>query len=150
MSKYVKNFAGKFLFEIFFMKNKIASIMLYITSAGVIIFGLVYLFTPEIMPYHERYLGITHEELSPKIAALFLYMLKGAASMALSIGITLFMLVRWYFCKGDKFISVIIFVMMILALLPLLFITLSIGLYTPWWLVSIIIIMVITAIIINR
>ncbi len=132
------------------MKNKIASIMLYITSAGVIIFGLVYLFTPEIMPYHERYLGVTHEKLPLKIAALFLYMLKGAGSMALSIGITLFMLVRWYFCKGDKFISVIIFVMMILALLPLLFITLSIGLYTPWWLVSIIIIMVITAIIINR
>ncbi len=132
------------------MKNKIASIMLYITSAGVIIFGLVYLFTPEIMPYHERYLAITHEELPPNIAALFLYMLKGAGSMALAIGISLFMMVRWYFSKGDKFISVIILIMMLVSLIPLLFITLSIGLYTPWWLVSIIIILVVTAIIINR
>ncbi|MEQ8223817.1 MAG: hypothetical protein ABRQ37_15995 [Candidatus Eremiobacterota bacterium] len=132
------------------MNKKIASLMLYITSAGVIIFGLVYLFTPEIMPYHERYLGITHECLPPKIATLFLYMLKGAGSMALSIGITLFMMVKWYFCKGDKFISVIILIMMLLVLLPLLFITLSIGFYTPWWLVSLIIIFVVTAIIINR
>lgn len=132
------------------MNKKIASIMLYITSAGIIIFGLVYLFTPEIMPYHERYLAITHEGLPPKIAALFLYMLKGAGSMALSIGITLFMMVRWYFSKGDKFISVIILIMMLVALLPLLFITLSIGFYTPWWLVSLIIILVVTAIIINR
>jgi len=132
------------------MNKKIASIILYIVSAGVIIFGLVYLFTPEIMPYHERYLAITHEALPPKIAALFLYMLKGAGGMALSIGVTLFMMVNRYFSKGDKFISVIILVMMFIALCPLLVITLFIGLYTPWWLVSVIIILVITAIIINR
>ena len=132
------------------MNKKIASIMLYITSIGVIIFGLVYLFTPEIMPYHERYLGIAHEELPPKVAGLFIYMLKGAGGMALSIGVTLFMMVKWYFCKGDKFISVIILIMMLIALVPLLFVTVSIGFYTPWWLVSIIIILVVTAIIINK
>jgi hypothetical protein len=127
-------------------KLRIACIMLYITSIGVIIFGLVYLSSSKIMPYHERYLGITHEELPPKVAWLFLYMLKGAGGMALSIGVTLFMMVRRYFSKGDKFISIIILIMMLIALVPLLFITISIGLYTPWWLVSIIIILVVTAI----
>ena len=40
-------------------------------SVVVIFFGVLYLFTPlKIMPYHEIYLGMLHEQLQPKIAVL--------------------------------------------------------------------------------
>ena len=47
---------------------KVATIMLYVFAAFLILFGLVYLLSPRIMPYHERFLGKTFEELDPKTA----------------------------------------------------------------------------------
>ena len=47
---------------------KVAAIMLYVFAAYLILFGLVYLLSPRIMPYHERFLGKTFEELDPKTA----------------------------------------------------------------------------------
>ena len=49
---------------------KVAAIMLYVFAAYLILFGLVYLIWPRIMPYHERFLGKTFEELDPKMALL--------------------------------------------------------------------------------
>ena len=131
-------------------KLKVASIILYIVSAGAIIFGFIYLFSPTIMPYHERFLRKSHEQLEPKVAKLFLALLKVAGSTFLSIGISLIMLVKGYFSKGDKFAWWIILVMMIISLVPLLYITLSIGLYTPWWIVATMLILLIIAMLISR
>lgn len=129
---------------------KTASLLLYIIATIAIIFGLIYLFTPKIMPYHEKVIGMKHNELDPKIAKLFLSMLKGAGGAILSIGISLIMIVRGPFSRGDIWAWKIVMVMTMTALLPLLFVTLSLGLHTPWWLVFIMIILTIIALFISK
>lgn len=131
-------------------KLKVASVMLYVVSAGALFWGLVYLFTPTIMPYHERFLGMAHEQLEPKVALLFLALIRVAGAAFLSIGIALVMLVTGPFSRGDKWTWWIILVMALLTLIPLLFITLNIGLYTPWWAVGVMIILVIAAMVISK
>jgi hypothetical protein len=129
-------------------KVQIASIILYIISFITVIFGIVYIFTPKLMPYHERFIGLSFEQLDPKVGKLFLYILKGAGSCMLAIGISTALIVKYYL--KDKPARWIILIMFSLTLFPLQFITLSIGLYTPWWLVTILIVMFITAMILLR
>lgn len=131
-------------------KLKFASVLLYVVSGVAILFGLVYSFTPKIMPYHERFLGMTHEQLNPKVAELLLFILKGAGAAAISIGVSLAMLVKGPLSKGDTWAWWIILVMTMISLVPLLLITLNMGLYTPWWVVGGMIILVITALAISK
>lgn len=128
----------------------IPSIMLYIVSAITVLFGLVYLFTPKLMPYHEKFLGIPQKNLDPSVLKLFLFFLKGAGAAFLSVGITLFMLVKGPFCRGDIWARRIIPVMTLVTLIPLLFITIKIGLYTPWWIIAIMILLVICSMYISK
>jgi len=134
------------------MKKKliISSIMLYIVSIITVLFGLVYLFTPKLMPYHEKFLGIPQENLDPSMLKLFLFFLKGAGAAFLSLGITLFVLVKGPFGRGDVWARRIIPVMTLVALIPLLFITIKIGLYTPWWIIFLMILLVICSMYISK
>jgi hypothetical protein len=129
---------------------KAASIMLYVVSGVAILFGLVYSFTPKIMSYHERFLGMTHDQLEPKVAELLLFILKGAGAAGISIGLSLAMLVKGPLSKGDAWAWWIILVMALMSLVPLLLITLNMGLYTPWWVVGGMIMLVITALAISK
>jgi hypothetical protein len=129
---------------------KSASIMLYVVSGVAILFGLVYSFTPKIMSYHERFLGMTHDQLEPKVAELLLFILKGAGAAGISIGLSLAMLVKGPLSKGDAWAWWIILVMALMSLVPLLLITLNMGLYTPWWVVGGMIMLVITALAISK
>ncbi len=126
---------------------KIASILLYLVSALAILVGIVYLGSSRIMPYHERYLGMTHEQLAPKVGALLLILIKGAGVASLSSGITLALLVKGPFNKGDIWAWWIILALTLLSLVPVMLLSISMGLYTPWWLAAIMIIMVIVAMI---
>jgi hypothetical protein len=131
-------------------KIKTASILLYIIAFLTVCFGLLYLFTPKIMPYHERFLGMTHEQLEPRVASLFLFMLKGAGGAFLSLGITLFMVVKFPFSRGEQWAWWTIFLMLFLSMVPMLFITITIGLYTPWWLLAIMNILFFVAMIVSK
>ena len=82
---------------------KLATIMLYVFAAFLILFGLVYLLSPRIMPYHERFLGKTFEELDPKTAYLSLASLKVVGALALSMGIGFVMMIRFQFSRGDRY-----------------------------------------------
>ena len=81
---------------------KVAAIMLYVFAAYIILFGLVYLIWPRIMPYHERFLVKTFEELDPKTATLSLAVLKVVGSLALSMGIGFAMMIRFQFSRGEE------------------------------------------------
>ena len=124
-------------------KRRIASIMLYVVAGVALLFGLLYSFSPTILPYHERALGMTHEQLQPEVAALFLTLMR-------VIGVALVLLVKGPFSKGDRWAWWIILFMGLICLVPLLFITLNVGLYSPWWVVAILIILEIVALIISR
>ena len=106
---------------------KVATIMLYVFAAYIILFGLVYLISPRIMPYHERFLGKTFEELDPKTAMLSLASLKVVGSLALSMGIGFVMMIRFQFSRGDRYAWWIILVMSLLALVPITVISFFIG-----------------------
>jgi hypothetical protein len=113
---------------------KVAAIMLYFFAAYLILFGLVYLLTPRIMPYHERFLGKTFEQLDPKTAYLSLASLKVVGSLALCIGIGFIMIIRLQFSQGDRYAWWIILVMSLVALVPIAFITFSVGgVHSPGW-----------------
>ncbi|MCD6280014.1 MAG: hypothetical protein J7J85_00215 [Deltaproteobacteria bacterium] len=129
---------------------RVASILLYIISGVAILYGFVYMFTPRIMPYHERFLGVTQDKLDPKVIFLILTLLKGAGAASIAMGVGIAMLVKGPFSKGDNWVRWTIFIMLILALVPVMIITLNIGMYTPWWLICVMITMVLIAMIISR
>ena len=124
---------------------KVATIMLYVFAAYLILFGLVYLLTPRIMPYHERFLGKTFEELDSKTATLSVASLKVVGSLALSMGIGFIMMISLQFSRGNRHAWWIILVMSLVALVPITFITFSIGgVHSPGW--SIVISMVVMSV----
>jgi lysylphosphatidylglycerol synthetase-like protein (DUF2156 family) len=129
---------------------KIACILLYVFAFGTLLFGVLYLFKPTIMPYHEKFLGMTHQQLEPKVAFLFLGLMKVIGGLELALGVGLVMLVKGRFSKGDNLIWWTILVMCAVGLIPSLYVTLSIGLYTPWWSVAIMMILVAVALIISK
>ena len=129
---------------------RVASVLLYIISGVAILYGFVYMFTPRIMPYHERFLGVTQDKLDPKVLFLILSLLKGAGAASIAMGVGIAMLVKGPFSKGDNWVRWTIFVMLILALVPVMIIALYIGMYTPWWLIGVMIIMALIAMIISR
>jgi ABC-type Fe3+ transport system permease subunit len=130
---------------------KVATIMLYVFAAFLILFGLVYLLSPRIMPYHERFLGKTFEELEPKTATLSLASLKVVGALALSMGIGFVMMIRFQFSRGDRYAWWIILVMSLLALVPITFITFFIGgVHSPGWSIVISILVMSVAMAISR
>jgi ABC-type Fe3+ transport system permease subunit len=130
---------------------KVATIMLYVFAAYLILFGLVYLLSPRIMPYHERFLGKTFEELDSKTATLSVASLKVVGSLALSIGIGFIMMIRLQFSRGDRHAWWIILVMSLVALVPITFITFSIGgVHSPGWSIVISIVLMSVAMAISK
>ena len=113
---------------------KVATIMLYVFAAFLILFGLVYLLSPRIMPYHEKFLGKTFEELDPKTASLSLATMKVVGALALSMGIGFVMMIRFQFSRRDRYAWWIILVMSLLALVPIAVISFFIGgVHSPGW-----------------
>jgi len=131
-------------------KRRIASIILYVVAGVALLFGFLYSFSPTLMPYHERALGMAHEQLKPEVAALFLTLMRVIGTNFLSIGVALILLVKGPFSKGDRWAWWIILFLGLICLVPLLFITLKVGLHSPWWVVAILIILEIVALAISR
>ena len=131
-------------------KLRIAATLLYVVSVSLVAAGVVYLLSPTIMPYHEVFLGKTHQQLDPRVAELFLFMIKGARSIFLSVGVGLAILVWYSFSAGSKWAWWTVFVMGFGSLGPMLFITLSIGKHTPWWAVGTMLILMIASLAVSR
>ena len=131
-------------------KLRVASVMLYVVSGVAILSGIKYIISSRIMPYHETFLGMTHEQLDPKVAEFILLQLKGAGAACLSIAVALALLVKGPFSKGDIRAWWIILLMPLLSLVPLMFISLKIGISGPWWVIGIAVILVIVAAAISK
>ncbi len=129
---------------------KIAAIILYVFAAYIILFGVYYLLTSRIMPYHERFLGKTFEQLDPKTAALSLATMKVVGALALSMGIGFVMMIRLYFSKGDPYARWVILVMSLVALVPITVIAFSVGgVHSPGWGLAISILVMLSAMIVS-
>ncbi len=124
---------------------KIASILYLIVSGVSILYGMIYLFSPRILPFHEQFLGLSFEQLQPTVAALMLRFMRDLGGTLIALGIGTVWIVRQYLARNDLRVSPILFAMSSIALVPLEINTVTGGWYTPWWVVSILIIMVVTA-----
>lgn len=129
------------------MKTKmtVASVLLSIVAAFMILAGIVYSRTPGIMPYHVRFLGKTHAELDPQFAALAIQSLRIIGSAYLALGAATAALVWLRFRQGDQVVRWVITLMLMTAFIPGLKVTLSVGLDTPWWIFLICIVFTLTA-----
>jgi hypothetical protein len=138
--------------EINSMNKKLfaASIILFIISGVTIFFGLVNLLSPKLVGYQQNFLGMTHEQLPPRIAALYLIFMRTLGASFLSLGVCIAMLVKGAFMKGVKLSWWIILVMSLVLLLPLLCINFSVGFYSPWPVTSLMLILLITAMTISK
>lgn len=131
-------------------RRRIASTLLSAVSVAAVAVGIVYCLSPGLMPYHERFLGKGLDALDPRIAELLMLMMKGAGAFFIAFGAGTAILARGAFRRGDASAWWAILVMTLGSMVPLLFITLHIGLYTPWWGVAVTIDLVVTALILAR
>lgn len=130
------------------MKNGLqrACLMLYAVSAVAILFGLVYLLMPRIMPYHERYMGIPYGRLDPMIQSVMLLQMKDTGACLLALGIGIAWLVRQYLARGDRGILWPIAAMALVALIPVLLDAVRIGGFAPWWVAGPLVLLVLASI----
>jgi hypothetical protein len=132
------------------IRLRVACWLFYFVSLSFVSVGLLYAFSPTIMPYHERFLGTSHSQLDPRVAALLLATMRGAAAFFISFGIGLALMAKNLLSQGNRWVWWIIGIMSLTVLVPLLVITLGIGLYTPWWGVALMIVLVTAALVLSR
>jgi len=131
-----------------------AVVILYAVAAFIILFGLVYLLSPRIMPYHEKYLERKFEEIKkndPKMATISLASLKIVGSLALGMGISFVMIIYQQISNGDLSSIWIIFTVSYTALVPTAAVSFSIGGFrsVPGWIISGCLVMVTIAVILT-
>lgn len=135
-------------------KQKIASILLYIVAFTIIGFGIIYVytgFTVGLMPYHFRFLGVDScDTLPPNISKLMKTFVQIIGFSFLSIGLTLFFLIKGMFKEQqvDFFWKTI--AIMLLILVPIIFIMYHLASYTPWYIVAGILVLALIALILVR
>jgi hypothetical protein len=130
-------------------KILIASVLLYVIAATSFLFGLLYVWTPKILPYHEVYLGMTHDQLPPRVAGLLLNALRLIGVLLMALGMAIGALTARPFARGERWSWWLILVCLVTVLLPLLFITLNIGWHTPWWLVIALLLLLLVAMVLS-
>jgi len=114
-------------------KLKTACVLFYILAGIAVAYGCIYIFIPTLLPYHQTYIEIPFKDLPPKVASLFLLIYRGVGTAMLALGFTLAMLVKGFFSKGSRWAWWTILIEMGTVLVPLTIIARTVGPYTPWW-----------------
>lgn len=122
-------------------KLKAASVLLYIVALLFVALGAVYSLTPGLMPYHEKLIGKTYQELDPKLAVLVIFALRVIGAAYLAMGGTLALLVAKPLREGYAFTRWIILILVTVNCLPVLRVTLTVGNGAPWWAILVMMLM---------
>ncbi len=128
---------------------KVAQVLFYLVGGLCVIMAGLYLTTPTILPYHAEYLGKTHDKLDPKYAALFLYAIKIIGAMSLSIAIGIFVLARKV-ASGENWVRWTLLVMPASTLGVVLWVNLSVGPTSPWYVIVVMIVLLISGFFLSR
>jgi len=127
------------------MRFRIASVLFYIVCCFAILFGIMYLSSPTILPYHERFIGKTHQQLDPSTGRLFVFFMKVNGMAFLSLGISMVLLLRGPLKNGEFWTWLTVMVLGGLNLITLFVLTLKVGYFTPWWAIGLITIIFLVA-----
>ncbi|HET7819458.1 MAG TPA: hypothetical protein VFL70_09130 [Bacteroidia bacterium] len=129
-------------------KQKITSILLTIVSIVIMGFGCLYIykgFTTGLLPYHIKFLGMTCEELPPNVCELMKTFVQIIGFAFLTIGITMFLLVRAMFNNEQDVLDRRIITIIVALLAPLVPITYHLATYTPWYIIAAILVLAVIA-----
>lgn len=129
-------------------KQKITSILLSIVAIVITGFGCLYIykgFTTGLLPYHIKFLGMTCEELPPNVCELMKTFVQIIGFAFLTIGITMFLLVRAMFNHQQDELDWRIISIIVAILVPIVPIMRHLASYTPWYIVAAILVMSIIA-----
>lgn len=110
-------------------KHKIALLCFALTNP--IFVGLVYLFSPRFLPYHQAAIGTPWEQLAPELQTLLLALLRAVGAGGLSSGIAMAVLVFRLFWRGDAWARRPLLIVGLAWYVPLLYATLLVRLNTP-------------------
>lgn len=134
-------------------KQKIASVLLSIVSLGILVFGILYIytgFTKGLMPYHIKFLGMTCEELPPNVCELMRTFVQIIGFAFLAIGVTMFMLVRSMFDGQQDSMDWKMMAAFVAVLTPIVPIMFHLATYTPWYIVGGILVLSLIALLLVR
>ena len=134
-------------------KQKVASILLYIVSTVILLFGILYIytgFTKGLLPYHIRFLGKTCDELPPNICELMRTFVQIIGFAFLAIGATMFMLVKAMFNGQQDELDWKMIATIVTILIPIVPITYHLATYTPWYIIASILVLSIIALFLVR
>ncbi len=141
------------------MKNKsikiVSSVLFYLVVAGGLIFGVMYLFRSDIMPYHYSFLDLSKEALddfSPRIIELMVVLMKVGGANFLAICAASVFIVAVPFRNNKTWAKWALLFVFSISLVPLFFITWFVASHVPqgepappWYLTLILQAMVIVA-----
>ena len=134
-------------------KQKVASILLYIVSTVILLFGILYIytgFTKGLLPYHIRFLGKTCDELPPNVCELMRTFVQIIGFAFLAIGATMFMLVKAMFNGQQDELDWKMIATIVTILIPIVPITYHLATYTPWYIIASILVLSIIALFLVR
>lgn len=110
----------------------LASALLYATSGCGFAFGIIDLLTPRILPHHERFLGLSHAELPPKVVILFLSALRIIGVLLMTISASQAAVVYFAFSARQRWSWWLLLITYLSVLVPLIFFTRRIDKRGPW------------------
>jgi len=80
---------------------KIAFACYVLVGLAGMVFGLRYILSPQIMPYHQEVIGVNWGDLSPRIQKMFLAFLHGAGTSMFLSGLSVLILLFIPFRRGE-------------------------------------------------
>jgi hypothetical protein len=132
---------------------KIAFICYLLVALSYVLFGLVYLFSSEIMPYHQEVIGMDWEKVDPRFQKMFLSFLHVMGLLLLSVGYTIIILILMPFRKGEAWTRWLIPLIILPSSIYLQYMTLhlksTMQASTPWHVNAIGLLLIIAAIILS-
>lgn len=96
-------------------RRQVALGLLNSAGGGVIAGALYDLLVPSVPANHLTYLGMTAEQLDRRFADLDLAMLRSIGGCLLAIGITAFVLINGPIRRGERWASLVLFVLIAVA-----------------------------------
>ncbi|MBN2159343.1 MAG: hypothetical protein JW807_08095 [Spirochaetes bacterium] len=108
---------------------KIASLLFYAVCAAGMCIGAVYLLTQKMLPYHEKFLGITQEQVSARWLQLLFASYRIMGSLIIALGIASIMLIKQPLMKGENWARWAVMIILLIPQLTVLFMMLHNGMY---------------------
>lgn len=118
-----------------------------------VVFGLVYFFSSQIMPYHQEVIGMKWAEVAPRFQMLFLAFINGSGIAMFFLGLSMIILLLFPFRKGEMWSRWAIPLIYLPGGIYVLFVARNLRdntqASTPWLLQIIIILIAITALVLS-